>query len=392
MRWSRRSFALAAAAAAAARPATSADESVVLDLHCDTPMRITAEGLDLGKRSDLGQVDIPRMRESGMTGAFFSIYTPAKKGQARTPGSVKTALEIMDAVRRELARHPDDVALAFTSEGILKARAAGKIAILMGVEGGHMIDSSLGVLRTLYRLGGRYLTLTHTAHTPWAGSSGDDKATDPGLTDLGREIVSEMNDLGMMIDLSHVSDKTFYAAVKASSVPPIASHSSCRAINSHARNMTDDMIRKLADAGGVIHINFYSSFLDEAYRKRAANPSETDRALAAARKQFADRPGERAQAERRIYLDMIERIGRAPFSVLLDHFEHAAKVGGVEAVGMGSDFDGVSEQVPEGMEDVSKVPALRDGLLARGFSQADVEKMLGGNTLRVMRDVEAGAA
>ena len=190
-----------------------------------------------------------------------------------------------------------------------------------------MIDSSLAVLRSLYRLGARYLTLTHSAHTPWAGSSGDDAETDPGLTELGREIVAAMNDLGMMVDLSHVSDKTFFGALEASRVAPIASHSSCRAVASHARNMTDEMIRKLADSGGVMHINYYNSFLDDDYRRRASDTPETDKALARAKAEFAGRPRELARAEWRIYRDKVARVGAVSFSRLLDHFEHAANVG-----------------------------------------------------------------
>ncbi len=389
MLWSRRAFGLAAAVAASA--AEPSDGAVVLDLHCDTPMRILREGFDLGKRNDYGQVDIPRLREGGMSGVFFSVYTPARKGQERTPRAVKRALEIIDGVRREVARHPRDLTLATSTGDVLDAKRNGKIAILLGVEGGHMIDSSLAVLRSLYRLGARYLTLTHSAHLPWAGSSGDAANSDPGLTDLGREIVAVMNGLGMMVDLSHVSDKTFFAALEASRVSPIASHSSCRAINPHARNMTDEMIRRLADAGGVMHINFYNGFLDADYRRRANDTPEIAAALKQARARLADNPRELARAEWRIQQDKLAKIGRVSFDRLLDHFEHAVKVGGVAAVGLGSDFDGVSEELPEGMEDVSKIPSLRDGLRGRGFSGADVDKILGGNTMRAWRAVEGAA-
>ena len=372
--------------------AKAADDSgFVIDLHCDTPMRLTAEGFDIGKRNAHGQVDIPRMRDGGVTGIFFSVYTPAVKGQERTPEKTVEALEIMDAVTREVARFPDDLIVGRGAADLVEAKRTGKIAIFMGVEGGHMIDSNLSVLRSLYRLGGRYLTLTHTAHTPWAGSSGDDASTDPGLTELGREIVGEMNDLGMMVDVSHVSDKTFFGVMDAARVPPIASHSSCRAINSHARNMTDEMIRKLADKGGAMHINYYAAFLDPEYRKRANAATEFDERLKKARAEVRGNPKELAQAEWRIQMDKLEKVGRPPFDRLLDHFEHAAKVGGVEAVGLGSDFDGVSEELPAGMEDISKIPHLREGLAGRGFSSSDIDKMLGGNTLRILGDVEAGA-
>ena len=361
----------------------------VIDLHCDTPMRIAREGYDLGRSNEYGQVDIPRMRAGGATGLFFSVYTPASRGE--TPDAVQRALEIVDAIRREVARHPDDLALADSVLDMERARESGKMSILMGVEGGHMINSSLGVLRTLHELGSRYLTLTHSKHTPWAGSSSDVAADDPGLTDLGREIVSEMNRLGMMVDVSHISDKTFWDVIGASSAPVIASHSSCRALAQHPRNMTDEMIRKVAENGGVVHINYYNGFLSDEYRAKSAEADAFDKQLADARKNLAANPTELAAAEWRINLAKLETVGRVSFNVLLDHFEHAVKVGGVEHVGLGSDFDGVDEELPEGMEDVSKMPRLAEGLRSRGLSSDDVDKILGANTVRVMRDVEAAA-
>jgi membrane dipeptidase len=361
----------------------------LIDLHCDTPMRITREGFDLGKRNDYGQVDIPRMREGGVTGVFFSVYCSAKRGA--TPESVQEALEIMDAIRREVARHPDDLMLADSVLAMERAREQGKIAILLGVEGGHMINSSPAVLRTLHELGGRYLTLTHSKHTPWAGSSGDTAADDPGLTELGREIVAEMNRLGMMVDVSHISDKTFWDVMGATEVPVIASHSSCRAISQHPRNMTDEMIRRVAENGGVVHINYYNGFLSDEYRARAGEAEHIDRQLADARKRLNGNNGELAAEEWRIHMRKIEEIGRVPFDVLLDHFEHAVNVGGVEHVGLGSDFDGVSEELPEGVEDISKMPHLAEGLRSRGLSSDDVDKIFGANTVRVLREAEAAA-
>lgn len=396
MRITRRTWTLGALAAAACsspepEPQTQAGEPQpwVLDLHCDTPMRITRDGFDLGKRNDIGQVDIPRMREGGVTGVFFSVYTPAKRGA--TPGSVQEALEIMDAIRREAARHPDDLVLAGAVLELERAREQGKISILMGVEGGHMINSSLAVLRTLYRLGGRYMTLTHSKHTPWAGSSGDTAADDPGLTELGREVVAEMNRLGMMVDVSHISDKTFWDVMGATSVPVIASHSSCRALANHPRNMTDEMIQRVAENGGVVHINYYNGFLSDEYRAKAGQVEHFERELEDARKRLSSNNGELAAEEWRIQMRKLEEIGRVPFDTLLDHFEHAVQVGGVEHVGLGSDFDGVDEELPEGVEDISKLPHLAEGLRSRGLSSDDVEKIFGANTVRVMRDSEAAS-
>ena len=360
--------------------------SIVLDLHCDTPMRLVGEGLDLGQRHDDGELDIPRMREGGVTGVFFSIYTSATD---QTPlEAVKKALEIIDGVVEEVRRNSDDLILATSSDEIAAAKQAGKIAILMGVEGGHMIDSSLGVLRSLYRLGARYLTLTHSASTGWADSSGGSK----GLTDFGKDVVREMNRLGMMVDISHVSDKTFFDAVETSRVPIIASHSSCRALAGHARNLTDEMIQALAANGGVVHINYYNAFLDDENNRRENELVDLEERRTAIRKRCAGDEKQLAAKLRQVNREQRKRIGRVPLSRLLDHFEHAAKVAGVDHVGMGSDFDGVRGQLPEGMEDISKIPNLVAGLSERGFSDSDIGKILGGNSLRVMRGVEAWAA
>jgi membrane dipeptidase len=354
-------------------------QSYVIDLHCDTPDRLTANPFDLGEDYAYGQVDIPKMRKGGVSGVFFAVYNSGARGA--TPEKYEDALKIIDLVKTQVARHAHDLVLATSADDIVAAKQAGKIAILMGVEGGHMIDSNLDHLRHLYELGGRYITLTHGVHLPWAGSSGDKSEEDPGLTDFGREVVAEMNRLGMMVDVSHVSDKTFDGVMEAARAPMIASHSSCRALSDHPRNMTDDMIKAVADRGGVVHINFYNAFLDPDYRSRSAayeDPTE---------------PSEDETVEARWTRRMrkLETVGRTPFSVLLDHFEHAAKVGGIDHVGLGSDFDGVTEELPTGMEDISKIPNLISGLRERGFAEDAISRMLGGNTLRVMREVEAYA-
>ena len=350
-------------------------------------MLITDEAFDLGKRHDYGEVDIPRMREGGMTSVFFSIYTTV----SQSPASAKRrSFEIIDAVQGEVARHPEDLIQATRSGDILRAKQEGKIAIFMGVEGGHTIDSDLDVLKSHFDKGVRYMTLTHSANTPWAGSSGE-KDRSKGLTDFGREVVGTMNALGMMVDISHVSDPTFFDTVKVAKAPMIASHSSCRALSNHPRNMTDDMLRALAENGGVAHINFYNEFLDASHRVYGAENSDLSEKAAAVRKEYAQDPKQRSMELRKLDLERVERTGRVPFERLLDHFEHAAKVAGVDHVGLGSDFDGVSAQTPEGMEDISKVPNLIEGLRDRGFSNDDIAKMLGGNTLRVLQAVEKAA-
>ena len=365
--------------------------AIVIDLHDDTTQMILDEGYDLAKRHDYGQVDIPRMRDGHVTGLFLSIWTDS---DLYTPlEGIRRTLEEIDAVQREIARHPSDLVAATTANQIAEAKQQGKIAILMGVEGGHVIDSDLAVLRTYYRLGVRYMTLTHTTNTPWADSSGA-KPAHNGLTDFGKQVVHEMNRLGMMVDISHVSDKTFYDTLAATSVPVIASHSSSRALANVPRNMTDDMLRALAKNGGVVHINFYEGFLDQAFQEKfngqKKEQGEMD-ALNARTPKFGDR-SQAGPEERRIDAGRTAQLGRIPLSKLLDHFEHAVKVAGVDHVGLGSDFDGADAQFPQGMEDISKIPNLVRGLMERGFSDDDILKILGGNTLRVMREVEAAAS
>ncbi|MGA2735946.1 MAG: dipeptidase [Bryobacteraceae bacterium] len=365
--------------------------AVVLDLHDDTTQMMVDDGYDLTQRHDYGQVDVPRMRQGHATGVFLSIWTDAVR--YTPPESIQRALEQIDAVRRAVAQHPADLALATTADQVLAARKRGQIAILMGVEGGHMIDSDLAVLRTYFDLGVRYMTLTHTEHTPWADTSSHPAAHN-GLTDFGKQVVREMNRLGMMVDISHVSDKTFYDAVETSAAPVIASHSSCRALADVPRNMTDDMLRALAKNGGVVHINYFEGFLDRGFMDRL-DAMKDDQAQQDAIEAQAPKFGDRSQmdpAVRGINAQRIAKLGRLPLSRLLDHFDHAVKVAGVNHVGLGSDFDGADDQFPEGMEDMSKIPNLVRGLMERGYSDEDILKILGGNTLRVMRDVERVAA
>ena len=361
--------------------------AVVLDLHDDTTQMMVDEGYDLTQRHDYGQVDVPRMRQGHVTGLFLSIWTDAVK---YTPTeSIRRTLEQIDAVRRAVAQHPAELALSTTADQVMAARKRGQIAILMGVEGGHMIDSDLAVLRTYFDLGARYLTLTHTEHTPWADTSSHPPAHN-GLTDFGREVVREMNRLGMMVDISHVADKTFYDAVETSAAPVIASHSSCRALDDVPRNMTDDMLRALAKNGGVIHINYFEGFLDRGFMDRL-DALKDEQAQQDAREAQAPKFGDRNQlgpASRAIGAQRIAKLGRVPLGKLLDHFDHAVKIAGVDHVGLGSDFDGADDLFPEGMEDMSKIPNLVRGLMERGYSDDDILKILGGNTLRVMREVE----
>lgn len=374
------------AEAAPAREDDLLSRAYVLDLHCDTPMLMQAENYDIGVEHDYAQVDIPRMRRGGVTGVFFSIYTSAARNTE--PEASAKAFEIIETVRRETARFPDDLLLAASTDDIAAAKQSGKIAILMGVEGGHMLNGSLDVLREFHRLGCRYLTLTHSYDTAWAGSSGSEN--NKGLSAFGREVVTEMNRLGMMVDISHVSDQTFSDVLETTGAPPIASHSSARALASHKRNMTDAMIRAIAERGGVTHINYYNVFLDDDYAARSKKWSQGRQSEDAIVEQHKSAAAA-AETIRERTAAKLAAIGRPSFDVLLNHFEHAVKVGGVESVGMGSDFDGVSDELPEGMEDISKIPNLIAGLSRRGFSDDAIEKILGGNSMRVLRAVEDAA-
>jgi len=359
--------------------------SIVVDTHDDTTQRLYWEHFDLETHSEIGQIDIPRMREGGLGAIFFSLWSP---GTMTGEPAVKRAIDLIDSVREQVARHPKDLMLAGTAEDVRKAHAEGKIAVLMGLEGGHMIADDLGVLRTYYALGVRYMTLTHTVNTDWADSSGD-KPAHNGLTPFGKQVVLEMNRLGMLVDISHVSDKTFWDALATSKAPIIASHSSCRALCDAPRNMTDEMIRALAAHGGVIQINYHVGFLSQAYRDAA---KKIQPEIDAANKKADDACGEDLQcqvwAEARVS-DEFTREGKLPpvnWELIVDHIDHAVKLVGADHVGLGSDMDGST--MPVGMPDVTHLPQITQALLDRGYSPEDIQKILGLNTLRVLAQAE----
>ena len=361
------------------------EHAIVIDTHEDTPQPLLEAGYDLADPASPYMVSIPKMRQGHVGAAFFSIWVDVKWPQG---GLIQRALDLIDVVDEQVARHSDALGLATTAEAIVRLHREGKIAILMGLEGGHMIRNDLRVLDNYYRLGARYMTLTHTANTDWADSSSG-KPQANGLTDFGREVVARMNRLGMMVDVSHVSDTTFYAALAASKAPVIASHSSCRALCNQKRNMSDEMIRALAKNGGVIQINFYSAFLDEGYASAAKKVSrQIDAAAAAERKKYA-RQGRQLPwtEETKIIRKFTADIPAPSLGRVADHIDHAVQVGGVDHVGLGSDYDGITS-APRGLEDVSKIPDLVTELARRGYSEEDLEKILGGNLLRVMRQVE----
>jgi membrane dipeptidase len=359
--------------------------SIVIDTHSDTTQRFLDGDFDLGPRNPSGSVDIPRMKEGGLDAIFFSIWVQSK---ITGDDAVRRALIQIQDVRAQAQKHSADLMLATTADEIREARKDHKIAALMGVEGGHMINSSLDVLDQFASLGVRYMTLTHSGNCEWADSS-TDKPVHNGLTDFGKDVVREMNRLGMMVDISHVSDKTFYDALEVSKAPLIASHSSCRAICDHPRNMTDDMMRALAAKGGVIQINYHIGFLSQEFRNaEKANPAINNAIAVEVQKRCGDKEGCQLIEGDRITREYVEKgkLPRVEWTKIIEHIDHAVKVAGIDHVGLGSDFDGAN--MPFGMEDVSKLPKITAALLEKGYSEGDVRKILGENTLRLMNDVE----
>jgi membrane dipeptidase len=359
--------------------------AIVLDTHDDTTQRFFSKDYDLGKRNPDGHVDIPRMREGGMNAIFFSIWID---GRIMGPPAVEKALDQIDAVYQNVKKNSKDMMLARTAADVRRAHAEGKIAALMGVEGGHMMGNDIRVLRIFSDLGVRYMTLSHFYNDEWADSS-TDKPAHNGLTDFGKEVVREMNRQGMMVDISHVSDKTFYDALAVSKAPLIASHSSCRALCNHVRDMSDDMIKALAAKGGVIQINYEKSFIDQAYKD--ASDRETGGVVQSMGQITKDCNNDEAciskeLASREKKLTDEGKLPHVSWERIVDHIDHAVKLVGADHVGLGSDFDGAS--MPEGMEDCSKLPKITEALLRKGYSESDVRKILGENTLRVMEAAE----
>lgn len=359
--------------------------SMVVDTHDDTTQRFLHGKFDIGARHSDGSIDIPRMREGGLDAIFFSIWIPSKiTGQE----AVNRALAQIAAVREQLSAHAKDLALATTAAEVRAAHKRGKIAALLGVEGGHMINSNLDVLRNFASLGVRYMTLTHSGNDEWADSSTDTPAHN-GLTDFGKDVVREMNRLGIIVDISHVSDKTFYDALDVSKAPMIASHSSCRALCDAPRNMSDRMMKDLAAKGGVVQINYHVGFLSQEFRNaEKANP-EINKAIGEeVQKRCGDDEACQLLEGDRLTREYVERgkLPRVDWKKIIDHIDHAVKVADVDHVGLGSDFDGAN--MPYGMEDASRLPKITDALLKKGYSEDDVKKILGENTLRVMAEVE----
>jgi membrane dipeptidase len=361
--------------------------SLVVDGHNDLPWEIRTKGSSDFSKIDISQpqpelhTDIPRLREGGVGAQFWSVWVPVDlgyRGQA-----LATTLEQIELVKLMLSRYPESFNLALSTGDIERIHADGKIASLIGVEGGHCIEESLGTLRRLYELGARYMTLTHTDTLSWA-DSGTDEAKSGGLSPFGVEVVRTMNELGMMVDLSHVSPETMHDALDVTTAPVIFSHSSARAVADHPRNVPDDVLKRLKEKDGVVMVNFFSGFIVP----EATNITKEGMALERKLRAEIDDADRRRQRMRRWYRE--RPYPRGTIHDLLDHIDHIAKVAGVEHVGLGSDFDGISV-VPEQLEDVSYFPYITQGLLDRGYSEVEIQGILGGNLMRVFRGIEAAA-
>jgi len=378
--------------------ATVHQSALVIDTHADTPQRFLDEHFDLGEALKGGDLNLETARKGNLGAEFFSIWVEPESQKGHY---ARRTLELIDAVKLQAARHPRDMELVTSVEGIERAHRAHKLAALMGIEGGHSIEDSLGLLRQYYALGVRYMTLTWANSNGWADSSGDidDKTvahTKEGLNEFGKDVVYEMNRLGMMVDVSHVSDRTFFRTLIITRAPVIASHSAARALCNAPRNMTDDMLRAIANSGGpeskggVVQVNFYSGFISQPYRdaQKAMEP-EAKKAVEALKAKAKAEGREATPAEiEKLQREMADRIPRPPLSVLIDHIDHIAKVAGVDHVGLGSDFDGINGQLPEGINSPADLPKITAALIERGYSAEDCRKILGGNLLRVFREVE----
>jgi membrane dipeptidase len=369
------------------------NSAIVVDTHADTPQRFLYENFDIGNSDskDNGHISLDKARAGNLGAEFFSIWADPETTSGHF---ARSTFDMIDSVYEQAARHSDRMMMAFSVADIERAHKEKKLAALMGIEGGHSIENDIHLLHDFYRLGVRYMTLSWSNTNEWADSSGD--INDPkiqhhdGLTDFGKQVVLEMNRMGMMVDISHVADKTFFDAIATTRAPVIASHSSARALTNHPRNMTDDMLRAVAKNGGVVQANFYSSFIDEEYRKAAEAQQKDANAAVAARLAELKAAG---QPVTYLDKDQIERqwaarIPRPQLKSLIDHIDHIAKVAGVDHVGLGSDFDGVSGAMPEGIDSAADLPRITQALLDRGYTAYDIRKILGGNLLRVFGEVE----
>lgn len=366
-------------------------KAIVVDGHNDIPTPMSEQDYDLGTPSvgkfhddgDPFHSDLSRFKASGITSEFFSIYVSGTT--LKTGGAMRRAIDLIDVTYRATEKYPDHLTQCTTAADIRTAKKRGKMCVLMGIEGGYAIENSLAALRAFYRLGVRYMTLTHNVTHDWADAHRDEPKNN-GLSDFGREVVREMNRLGMFIDISHVSEKVMNDVLDISTAPIIASHSSARALNDHTRNVSDAVLKRVAKNGGVIMVNFYPSFLDA-----RTNKEENDRSarlkpqIDALRVQFKDDPKGFNEAERRLLTE--NSIYVTPYLRIVDHIDHIKQVAGIDYVGIGSDFDGVPF-LPAGMNGAEDLALVTYEMLRRGYTENEIKKVLGENLLRAMTQME----
>jgi membrane dipeptidase len=363
--------------------------AIIVDMHADTTQRLVDENVDLQRQLSDGHLDAVRAREGGLDAQFFSIWVDPDLFSAGGSSAVKRADVQIEAVRNLAAKHPETWELATTAEDVRRIAAGGKIAALMGLEGGYAIDNKIENVERYYQMGVRYMSGAWSVSTDWAGSSGDEIGKTRGLTEFGKQVIREMNRLGMMVDVSHLSDKAFWDIVNTSTKPVIATHSGCRAITNVPRNLTDDMIVALAKTGGVINVIFYPEHIEPGYSEKK---KKVDAEIAGLVQRASDaEPGNAAHkklARDRVRAqEYLKRLPQVFVSRIVDHIDHIVKLVGIDYVGVGSDFDGV-QVVPADLSSVADLPNLTKELLQRGYSESDIDKILGGNMLRVMHETQ----
>ena len=357
-------------------------KAIVIDTHADTPGKMLRQNFDIGIRSDEGHIDLIRMKEGGLDAQFMSVFVAqSRQGE----GAAHHALQLIDAIRQQVEANSDKAAMTYSPADIRRIHSQEKIAILMGMENGIPVEKSLRLLRNFHRLGIRYITLCHGGSNFICDSSTDEPKWN-GLSDFGKEMVEEMNRLGIMIDVSHISDQAFWDVLKTSQAPVIASHSCTRALCDVERNLSDDMIKALAKKGGVVQLAYVSSFLSQDYLNKS---NERREKLAPIINELREKYKDDREGFYRKLTALYEKhpITPPPVTSLIDHIDHIVKLVGVDYVGLGSDFDGTSS-VPQGLEDVSKLPIITYHLLKRGYKEEEIIKILGGNLLRVFEKVE----
>ena len=367
--------------------------AVAVDMHADTVQFVIDEGADISRLAETTHLDAVRMREGGLDAQFFSVWVEPEFYGTGGERAIARADAQVEAIRALAEQHPDIWTFATTAADIRRAHEAGKLAALLGLEGGYAIDEQLERVGHYFDRGVRYMTPTWTHSLSWAGSSGDAEGKGRGLNDFGRAVIREMNRLGMLVDVSHVSDKTFWDVVETSRSPVVATHSNCRRLADVPRNLTDDMIRAIAETGGVVCVVFYPGFLEPGWKakKDALEAEIMPLVEEAGRRATGSGSSGRIAADRVRAREFAARLAPVPFTRVADHIDHVVRLTSVEHVGCGSDFDGITA-TPAGLSSVAELPNLTAELLRRGYAAEDVTKILGGNVLRVMEEVERRAS